>query len=49
MDFDVDSNIDNLDLSIDQAILKGKDFDLDLAFLNEVSVPAIETTEGENT
>lgn len=46
MDFDVDSNIDNLDLSIDEAILKGKDFDLDLAFLNEVSVPAIET-EGE--
>lgn len=46
MEFDVDSNIDNLDLSIDEAILKGKDFDLDLAFLNEVSVPAIET-EGE--
>jgi segregation and condensation protein B len=45
MDFDVDSNIDNLDLSIDQAILKGKDFDLDLAFLNEVSVPAIETSD----
>lgn len=45
MDFDVDSNIDNLDLSIDEAILKGKDFDLDLAFLNEVSVPAIETSE----
>lgn len=46
MDFDVDSNIDNLDLSIDEAILKGKDFDLDLAFLNEVHVPVIET-EGE--
>lgn len=45
MDFNVDSNIDNLDLSIDEAILKGKDFDLDLAFLNEVSVPAIETSE----
>lgn len=49
MHFNVDSNIDNLDLSIDQAILKGKDFDLDLAFLNEVSVPAINETEGENT
>lgn len=45
MDFDVDSNIDSLDLSIDQAILKGKDFDLDLAFLNEVSVPATETSD----
>lgn len=49
MPFDVDSNIDNLDLSIDQAILKGKDFGLDLAFLNEVSVPSFEETEGENT
>lgn len=49
MPFDVDSNIENLDLSIDQAILKGKELDLDLAFLNEVSVPAIEETEGENT
>ncbi|MFP5385914.1 MAG: SMC-Scp complex subunit ScpB [Bacteriovoracia bacterium] len=47
MDFDVDSNIDNLDLSINEAILMGKDFGLDLAFLNEVSVPAIET-EGES-
>lgn len=45
MDFNVDNNIDNLDLSIDQAILKGKDFDLDLAFLNEVSVPATETSD----
>jgi segregation and condensation protein B len=48
MDFDVDSNIDNLDLSIDETILKGKDFDLDLTFLNEVTVPHIET-EGETT
>lgn len=48
MDFDMDSNIDNLDLSIDEAILKGKDFDLDLAFLNEVSVPVIETEGEEN-
>jgi segregation and condensation protein B len=46
MPFDVDNNIDNLDLSIDQAILQGKEFDLDLSFLNEVSVPALET-EGE--
>lgn len=45
MDFDVDSDIDNLDMSIDEAILKGKDFDLDLAFLNEVSVPATETSD----
>lgn len=45
MDFNVDSDISNLDLSIDQAILKGKDFDLDLAFLNEVSVSATETSD----
>lgn len=45
MDFDVDSDIDNLDMSIDEAILKGKDFDLDLAFLNEVSVPVTETSD----
>jgi segregation and condensation protein B len=37
MDFEVDSEIDNLDMSVDQAIMKGKDFDLDLSFLNEVS------------
>lgn len=48
MDFDVDGDINNLDLSIDEAISKGKDFDLDLAFLNEVSVPVIEI-EGEKT
>lgn len=48
MDFDVDGDINNLDLSIDEAITKGKDFDLDLAFLNEVPVPAIETSD-ENT
>ena len=45
MEFDVDNDIDNLDLSIDEAIVKGKDFDLDLAFLNEVSVTAIETSD----
>lgn len=49
MEFDVDQNINGLDLSIDEAILKGKDFDLDLAFLNEVSVPALETSDEENT
>lgn len=48
MDFDVDGDINNLDHSIDEAITKGKDFDLDLAFLNEVPVPAIETSD-ENT
>lgn len=46
LDFNVDGNINNLDLSIDEAILKGKDFDLDLAFLNEVSIPTLEI-EGE--
>jgi segregation and condensation protein B len=45
MDFSVDGDINNLDLSIDQAILKGKDFDLDLTFLNEVSVPGKETSD----
>lgn len=45
MDFNVDGNINNLDLSIDEAILKGKDFDLDLGFLNEVSVQDIETSD----
>lgn len=45
MEFDVDSDISNLDMSIDEAIVKGKDFDLDLAFLNEVSVAAIETSD----
>jgi segregation and condensation protein B len=48
MDFDVDGDINNLDLSIDEAIVKGKDFDLDLAFLNEVSVTDTET-ESDNT
>ena len=48
MDFNVDGDINNLDLSIDEAITKGKDFDLDLSFLNEVSVPNTETGD-ENT
>jgi len=37
MEFKVDGEINNLDMSVDLAILKGKDFDLDLSFLNEVS------------
>jgi segregation and condensation protein B len=36
MEFEVDGEINNLDMSIDGAIAQGKDFDLDLAFLNEV-------------
>lgn len=43
MPFNIESDIYNLDLSIDEAIMKGKDFDLDLAFLNEVPVPNRET------
>jgi segregation and condensation protein B len=49
LDFNVDGDINNLDMSIDEAIIKGKDFDLDLAFLNEVSVPLIADMEGEET
>jgi segregation and condensation protein B len=37
MPFQIDGEINNLDLSVDLAIMKGKDFDLDLSFLNEVS------------
>jgi segregation and condensation protein B len=37
LDFEIDGEISNLDLSVDLAITKGKDFDLDLSFLNEVS------------
>lgn len=47
MAFDVDQNINDLDESIDDAISKGKDFDLDLAFLNEVNVPQLETSDEE--
>ena len=49
LDFNVDGDISNLDMSIDEAIIKGKDFDLDLAFLNEVSVPVMTDMEGEET
>jgi hypothetical protein len=45
MDFHVDGEINNLDLSVDLAIMKGKDFDLDLSFLNEVSEEQIETSD----
>jgi segregation and condensation protein B len=41
----VDGEINNLDLSVDLAIMKGKDFDLDLSFLNEVSEEQIETSD----
>lgn len=45
MDFQVDGEIENLDLSIDEAITKGKDFDLDLGFLGDVSVE--ESNDGD--
>lgn len=45
-DFSNLNTINDLDFSVDQAILKGKEFDLDLSFLNEVSVPTTEI-EGE--
>lgn len=47
MSFDVDGDINNLDDSIEDAIEKGKEFDLDLAFLNEVSVPTNEMSDEE--
>lgn len=45
LEFNVDGDINNLDFSIDEAITRGKDFDLDLSFLNEVSVPNIESSD----
>ncbi len=42
---DVNGTIDNLENSIDETIEKGKDFGLDLAFLNEVSVPQDESSD----
>lgn len=45
MDFQVEGEINNLDLSVDLAIMKGKDFDLDLSFLNEVSDEEIKTSD----
>lgn len=37
MEFAVDGEEENLDLSIDEAITKAKDLDIDLAFLNDIS------------
>lgn len=37
LEFDPSSELNNLDFSIDEAITQGKDFGLDLSFLNEVS------------
>lgn len=36
MDFEMEGELDHLDMSVDSAITQGKDFDLDLSFLNEV-------------
>lgn len=43
LEFTVESEIENLDISIDEAIVKGKDLGLDLAFLSDVSVGQIES------
>ncbi len=48
LNFEVDGEIDNLELSIGKAIQEGKDLDLDLAFLNEVSVDPIESGDDKN-
>jgi segregation and condensation protein B len=45
LDMHVDGEIKNLDLSVDLAIMKGKDFDLDLSFLNEVSEEQIKSSD----
>ncbi len=45
LDFQFDGEINNLDLSVDLAITKGKDFDLDLSFLNEVSEEQINVSD----
>jgi segregation and condensation protein B len=45
MSFDVDGEIKDLDLSIDLAIMKGKEMDVDLSFLNEITDTPSETTE----
>jgi segregation and condensation protein B len=45
MPFEVDGEIKNLDLSVDLAIMKGKEFDLDLSFLNEVSEEPTPTSD----
>jgi segregation and condensation protein B len=43
--FDFDQEIEELDLSIDETITKAKDFGLDLAFLNEVSIPEFDNSD----
>jgi hypothetical protein len=48
MEVDLDGEISSLDLSVDLAIMKGKDFDLDLSFLNEVTTPNNFETSDEN-
>jgi segregation and condensation protein B len=45
LDMHVDGEIKNLDLSVDLAIMKGKDFDLDLSFLNDVSEDQIKSSD----
>lgn len=45
MNFEMDQEIKDLDLTIDLAVMKGKEFGVDLDFLNEVSAP---NTEFEN-
>ncbi len=45
MDFNVAGEVDNLDLSIDDTIVKGKDFDLDLSFLNTALSDQLESTD----
>lgn len=45
LDLHVDGEINNLDLTVDLAIMNGKDFDLDLSFLNEVSEEEIKSSD----
>jgi len=42
LNFTLDCEISDLDFSIDETITRAKDFGLDLAFLNEVSIPSTE-------
>lgn len=41
MPFEIEGEINSLDMSVDKAIMQGKDFDLDLAFLNELPTDEI--------
>jgi segregation and condensation protein B len=45
LDLHVDCEINSLELTVDLAISNGKDFDLDLSFLNEVSDEEIKSSE----